>query len=151
MGLGNVSPQTEEEDDNQSDDDSKVSYIYVRSDENKEAYDLMSTSLGGDAEVRDWLKNRVPDALFANQHDFFQQFIVALDDVQDEDDYEEVLDLLMVPADQAWDHAVEAHEDEDEDFEVSAELVARLLDNDDDLMAEVEQRLKSTQAPADDD
>lgn len=94
MGLGSKFGQEEEQEEN-NDGESKVAYIYIRSDDNLDAYHLMSKGLGGSAEVRDDLKN-LP--MFQDQHDFFQQFVVNLQPVLDNDNYSDLLDFLMVDA-----------------------------------------------------
>lgn len=96
MGLGDTFDRDEEET-TEDNGEGSVAYIYVRSDENKSAYNLMSSKLGGNATVRERLKN-VPDELWTDQHDFFQQLIVALEPVLTEDDYTDLLDFLMTDA-----------------------------------------------------
>lgn len=93
MGLGNSFPDGSSNDDENS--GGSVSYIYIREDDNKEAYHLMSND--GSAFVRNALKS-LPVEVAADQHDFFQQMVVALEPVLKNDDYSEILDLLMVDA-----------------------------------------------------
>jgi len=109
---------TQDEEQQQNNDDSKVSYIYVRSEDDKEAYDLMSNALGGSAFVRSALKG-MPDEICTDQHDFFQQFIVALEPAFRSDDYTDLLEFLMVDADNIAQYL-------DQNDEVRKELINRL-------------------------
>lgn len=93
MGLGNF--QAEEEEQTTEEGDEKVAYLYVRSDENRDAYDLMSNGFGGSALVRSVLKGHPH---YEDQHDFFQQFIVALGELFENEDWSAVLEELEVPA-----------------------------------------------------
>lgn len=103
MGLGDQFSHDDEEQSESNDGSSKTAYIYIESGSSSEAYDLMSTSLGGDAALREWFK-RLPDEIAENQHDFIAQFLVALDPVRTDDDYSDLLEFLMVDADNIWDY-----------------------------------------------
>jgi len=131
MGLGNVAPEKEEQDQNDS-DEGKVSYIYVRSDDNKDAYDLMSNGLGGTAAVRDWIKNDLPDSIAADQHDFFQQMVEALEPVRESDDFTDLFEYLHVDAQNIAQYL-------DQNDEVRAELIQRLKESQDAKKAEAPQ------------
>lgn len=117
MGLGDTFDRDEEQS-TDNDGEGSVAYIYIRSDEDKAAYNLMSSKLGGNATVREKLKN-VPDELWTDQHDFFQQFIVAMEPVLTEDDYSDLFDFLMVDADNIGQYL-------DSNEEVRQELIEKL-------------------------
>jgi len=122
MGLGNVAPETEEQNQN-NDGDEKVAYIYVRSEDNMDAYNLMSTGKGGSAAVRNWIKNDLPDSIAKDQHDFFQKIVVCLGPVRESDDFTELFEFLHV----------------------DAQNIAQYLDQNSKVRAEVIRRLKQSQ------
>lgn len=99
MGLGDQFSHDDEEQ-SESSGDSSVAYIYLRSDRNREAFNLMSDKEGGNAELRSWFKNMLPDAVTKNQHTFIEDFLIALDSVRADDDYNDVLEFLMVGAEE---------------------------------------------------
>lgn len=124
MGIDNFNTDQPEEEE-ESDGENSVAYLYIRNSDDEEAYDLMSNKHGGTARVRNALK-ALPD--YEDQHDFFQKLIIAMEPVLYEGNWEPLLQELGV----------------------TAEGVAQYLDEHPEVAEELQERFETAEASADD-
>lgn len=122
MGLNNLSESDETE--SSSDISDSVAYIYIRGGDNADAYHLMSDKHGGTARVRNTLKS-LPD--YEDQHDFFQQLIVSMDDLFSDGNWAPML----------------------EELGVTAEGLAQYLDRNPEVLEELEETMSSREGDED--
>ena len=116
---------TEQPDEEPSNGEDSVAYLYVRRSDNEEAYDLMSNKHGGTARVRNALKAL---ADYEDQHDFFQKLIISMEPVLYEGDWVPFM----------------------EEVGVTAEAIAQYLDEHPEVEEELRELFETTEASADD-